>query len=50
MAAGLGQSSDPRALVPGTPEAIEADAGALTVHAGRVDQVGQGLKRVDVGG
>jgi uncharacterized protein YukE len=50
MAAGLGQSSDPRALVPGTPEAIEADAGALTAYAGRVDQVGQGLKRVDVGG
>jgi len=50
MAAALGQTSDPRALVPGTPEAIEADAGALTAHAGRADQVGQGLKRVDVGG
>jgi len=50
MAAALGQTSDPRALVPGMPEAIEADAGALTAHAGRADQVGRGLKRVDVGG
>ncbi|HEX4359775.1 MAG TPA: hypothetical protein VH141_19745 [Pseudonocardia sp.] len=45
----LGQTGDPRALVPGAPEVIEADAAALTRHGQRAEQVGQGLRRVDVG-
>jgi hypothetical protein len=45
----LGQTSDPRALIPGAPEVIEADAAALTRHGQRAEQVGQGLRRVDVG-
>jgi hypothetical protein len=45
----LGQTADPRALIPGAPEVIEADANALLAHGQRTEQVGQGLKRVDVG-
>lgn len=45
----LGQTGDPRALIPGEPEVIEADAAALAQHARRTEQVGQGLRRVDVG-
>jgi len=45
----LGRTGDPRALVPGAPEVIEADAAALTRHGQRAEQVGQGLRRVDVG-
>lgn len=45
----LGQTADPRALIPGVPEVIEADAAALTRHGQRAEQVGHGLRRVDVG-
>jgi hypothetical protein len=45
----LGQTGDPRALIPGEPDVIEADAAALAQHARRTEQVGQGLRRVDVG-
>jgi len=45
----LGQTGDPRALIPGAPEVIEADAAALTRHGQRAEQVGHGLRRVDVG-
>ena len=45
----LGATSDPRALIPGLPEVIEADATALAGHGRRAEQVGQGLKGVDVG-
>jgi hypothetical protein len=44
----LGATSDPRALIPGLPEVIEADATALAGHGRRAEQVGQGLKGVDV--
>lgn len=44
----LGQTGDPRALVPGSPEMIEADADSLTKNGQRAEQVGQGLKRVTV--
>jgi hypothetical protein len=45
----LGRTADPRALIPGAPEVIEADAHALIAHGQRTEQVGHGLKRVDVG-
>jgi hypothetical protein len=45
----LGQTADPRALIPGAPEVIEADVNALIAHGQRTEQVGHGLKRVDVG-
>lgn len=45
----LGQTTDPRALVPGTPETIDADAAAFTVHGKRVEQVGTRLRSVTVG-
>lgn len=48
MTAELGQTTDPRALVPGAPETIEADAGALARHGTRVEQVGARLRSVGV--
>jgi hypothetical protein len=45
----LGQTGDPRALIPGEPDVVEADVAALARHARRAEQVGQGLRRVDVG-
>jgi Putative T7SS secretion signal domain len=49
MGAELGQTSDPRALIPGSPEAIEDHAGTLTDHGTRAETVGGSLSRVDVG-
>jgi len=45
----LGQTTDPRALIPGAPETIEADAVALARHGTRMDQVGTRLRSVGVG-
>jgi hypothetical protein len=45
----LGQTADPRALIPGAPETIDADAGALTLHGRRVEQVGTRLRSVSAG-
>jgi hypothetical protein len=45
----LGQTGDPRALIPGAPETIEADAAALAGHGKCVEQVGQNLRTIDVG-
>jgi hypothetical protein len=44
----LGETADPRLLVPGAPETIEADAAALTAHGRRIEQVGTALRTVRV--
>jgi uncharacterized protein YukE len=49
-AAELGQSEDPKALVPGNPEAIEGHARALVAHSEHFDTVAQDLGKVDVPG
>lgn len=48
MAAELGQTDDPRALVPGSPETIEGNAETLTQHGQRTETVGNGLGKIDV--
>lgn len=45
----LGSTDDPRALVPGSPETVEQQARDLAAYARRAEQVGEQLKRVDVG-
>lgn len=44
----LGQTTDPRALVKGAPEALEDHAATLKTYADRFDGVGEDLKRIDV--
>ncbi|CAM3802490.1 putative T7SS-secreted protein [Kibdelosporangium persicum] len=48
MAAELGQTMDPRELIPGLPEAISTDLRALVENVKQVATVGQGLGSVDV--
>jgi hypothetical protein len=44
MLAELGQTNDPRALIPGDPEAIAADLRALTTSVTATDRVGEALR------
>ena len=46
-AAELGQTSDPRALVPGDPAVLHAHAAELTTHGSSLEQVGGDLRRID---
>lgn len=48
MAAELGQTTDPKQLVPGSPEAIERHADSLARYGERSVSVGDGLSKVDV--
>lgn len=48
MAAELGQTMDPRELVPGMPEAISADLQALVENVKQIGSVGRDLGTVDV--
>lgn len=50
MAAELGQSADPRALVPGDPAAMRAGAEDLLRRARDVEEIGDALRRLDTGG
>lgn len=43
----LGQTSDPRALVPGDPASVEADVDLLRTQSPTMEDVGAGLRRVD---
>ncbi len=48
-AAELGQTTDPRALIPGDPPAIYENARVLTGRAHSAQAVGDALKRIDTG-
>ncbi|MQA10280.1 MAG: hypothetical protein GEU98_17350 [Pseudonocardiaceae bacterium] len=50
MAAQLGSTTDPKALVPGVPDAIQDVASALRRHAKGVEDSGTDVGKVDVGG
>ena len=50
MTAELGQSTDPRALVPGNPEAIFENVRVLDGRAGSAIAAGEALNRIDTGG
>jgi type VII secretion system ESX-1 substrate len=45
----LGQTRDPRALVPGDPAAIRANAGTLKTTSDHVEKAGDGLVNIDTG-
>jgi uncharacterized protein YukE len=45
----LGQTHDPRALIPGDPAAIRANAGALQARSDHVAKAGDGLVDIDTG-
>lgn len=47
MAAELGQTSDPRELIPGDPETIVADLRELATGIGTIDGIDRGLAGVD---
>lgn len=47
--AALGTTSDPKELIPGVPDSIEADIAALRDRKTTVESVGQDLERVDTG-
>jgi hypothetical protein len=47
-AAELGTTQDPKALVPGSVETVEADAATLTARAKTLDGVAGALKKVDI--
>ncbi|MGY1434583.1 putative T7SS-secreted protein [Streptomyces reniochalinae] len=49
MAKQLGESSDPKQLIPGSAEAVETDAQSLATWSSSMAGIGEGLKRVDVG-
>ena len=49
MSAELGTSDDPRALVPGDPVGVAADARALAGRATAVARTGQALRRIGTG-
>jgi len=46
----LGQTTDPRALVPGTPDALEDGAATLRKHGEHLESVGSSLEKIDFGG
>lgn len=50
MPAALGQTTDPRALVPGDPDTIVRQARTLDERRRDVEATGQGLRRIDTGG
>ncbi|WP_158890772.1 putative T7SS-secreted protein [Amycolatopsis anabasis] len=50
MSAELGQSSDPKALIPGNPEAVFENARVLRARARSATATGEALKRIDTGG
>jgi hypothetical protein len=45
----LGETQDPRALVPGDPSAIRENVQALRVRAGHAEKAGDGLVAIDTG-
>src|SRR3954454_7587694 len=45
----LGQTHDPRALIPGDPSAIRANSTALQTRSEHVEKVGDGLVDIDTG-
>ncbi|KAA9156455.1 hypothetical protein FPZ12_027600 [Amycolatopsis acidicola] len=45
----LGDTQDPKQLVPGTPEAIEENARVLRARADRAGRAGEGLQAIDTG-
>lgn len=49
MSAELGTTEDPRALVPGDPEGVAADATALAERAATVARTGEALRRIGTG-
>ncbi|GHG33359.1 MULTISPECIES: putative T7SS-secreted protein [Amycolatopsis] len=50
MTAEQGQTADPRALVPGNPEAIFENVRVLNGRAGSAIAAGEALRRIDTGG
>lgn len=47
MAAELGATTDPKALVPGEPTAVHRTAAAMRAYGDRLHEAGEGLKRID---
>ncbi|MFE2217457.1 putative T7SS-secreted protein [Streptomyces canus] len=47
MAAGLGDTSDPRELVPGTPDALTTTAQSLLAYGDVLIEAGEGLAKID---
>jgi uncharacterized protein YukE len=47
MAAELGQTNDPRALIPGDPESVRGTAGSFQVYGNMLHKAGAGLQRID---
>jgi hypothetical protein len=45
----LGGTSDPRALIPGDPDAVAGRAGVLRDRARQAGEAGDGLRRIDTG-
>src|SRR3954465_3619774 len=45
----LGGTSDPRALIPGDPDALAGKADVLRDRAGQAGEGGEGLRRIDTG-
>jgi hypothetical protein len=45
----LGQTGDPRALIPGDPAAVEENASRLIDHSARTSEAGDGLSGIDAG-
>lgn len=46
----LGQTTDPKALIPGNPPAVYENARVLAARASSAGAVGEALKRIDTGG
>lgn len=47
MAAELGTTNDPKALVPGDPYAVRRTAAAMTVYGDELTEAGEGLQRIE---
>jgi uncharacterized protein YukE len=45
----IGQTHDPKALIPGDPAAIRANAGVLQARSDHVEKAGDGLADIDTG-
>jgi uncharacterized protein YukE len=43
----LGQTNDPKVLIPGNPEAVTATAEAMTAYGDELHNAGQGLRTID---